>query len=112
MIAKGTLPDLFAGMNGTEKLYATWLEARKRNGEIHDWMYERVTLKLGNDCRLTPDFFVTLPNGEVEVHEVKGGFIREDARVKLRAAATMFPFMFRLAQYKNKLWTVTQVKRA
>ena len=112
MIAKATLPDLFAGMNGTEKLYATWLEARKRSGDISDWMYERVTFKLGDDLRYTPDFFVLLPNGEVEIHEVKGGFIRDDARVKLRAAATMFPFMFRLAQYKNKCWSVTQVKRA
>ena len=112
MIAKATLPDLFANMTGTEKLWAVSLEARKRRGEIHEWMYERVTLKLGDDLRYTPDFFVILPDGLIEIYETKGAFIREDARVKLRAAAEMFPFRFVLAQYKAKVWTAWEIKRA
>lgn len=112
MIGKATLPDLFAGMNKTEKMWAISLEARKRRGEIHDWMYERVTFKLGDDCRYTPDFFVILLDGMIEIYETKGAFIREDARVKLKAAATMFPFFrFVLAQYKKKVWTAWEIRR-
>jgi hypothetical protein len=112
VIAKATLPDLFAGMNKTEKLFAFSLEAQQRQGIVHSWMYERVTLKLGDDCRYTPDFFVILPDGQITIYETKGAFIREDARVKLRAAAEMFPFRFILAQYKKKVWTAWEIKRA
>ena len=100
MTARITLrqPDLFAGMNKLEANYAMGLEAQKRAGKITLWRYERLTLKLADDTRYTPDFYVLYPDGTVQLIETKG-FMRDDARVKLRVAATQYPeFEFILVQ--------------
>lgn len=92
------LPDLFAGMNRLEATFAASLEAKRRAGEIVLWRYERVTLKLADDTRYTPDFWVLELDGSVSIIEVKG-FFREDALVKLKVAASQFPeFRFYLFQ--------------
>jgi len=105
-------PDLFVGMNQTERVYALILEAAKRNGALRSWRYECVTLKLADGVRYTPDFLVIRGDGTAEFHEVKGGFIRDDARVKLRVAARQFPeFVFQLAQCTRGQWTVTEIAR-
>jgi hypothetical protein len=94
-LARARPADLFAGMNGTERDYAITLEARKRDGLIADWRFEAVTLVLAPDCRYTPDFLVLCPDGLIELHETKGHW-REDAKVKIRVAARLFPwFTFR-----------------
>ena len=91
-------PDLFAGMNKLEASYAMSLEAKKRAGKIVLWRYERVTLKLADDTRYTPDFYVLELDGSVSLIEVKG-FMRDDALVKLKVAASQFPeFRFYLYQ--------------
>ena len=95
-----------SGMNKTEARYADLLTIAKGAGEILDWKYEAVTFKLGPDLRYTPDFFVVNVDWEVEFHETKGGFIREDAWQKLKTAAGMFDFRFILCQWtKEKGWT-------
>ena len=78
-------------MNKTEAGYALLLEARKRAGQVQDYWFEGLTLKLAHDTRYTPDFFVVLADGSCELHEVKG-FMRDDANVKLKVAARLFPF--------------------
>lgn len=80
-------------MNKTEGEYALLLEARKRQNEILDYWFEGMTFKLAHDCRFTPDFIVQLHDGVLECHEVKG-FIEDDALVKIKVAAQMFPFRF------------------
>jgi hypothetical protein len=80
------------------------LRARQLTGEIAWFAFEAVTLKLADDTRYTPDFAVMLTNGTIEMHEVKG-FMRDDARVKLRVAARLFPFVFRLARKTKDGWT-------
>ena len=79
-------------MNGTERARAIVLEARKRDGQIRDWRFEQVTLKLAPDCRYTPDFWIVENDGSVTVEETKG-FWRDDAKVKIRVAATLFPWL-------------------
>ena len=96
VVARGTVRD--QGMNKTEAEYAGMLEERKARREIAWWKYEAITFKLADDTRYTPDFAVMLPNGEFEIHETKGGFIREDGWQKLKIAAGMFPFRFFLCQ--------------
>lgn len=79
-------------MNRTEAAYSLVLEAQRRRGAIRSWAFETVTLKLGDDCRYTPDFLVINASDEVEFHETKG-FERDDSKVKRRiAASTVFPF--------------------
>jgi hypothetical protein len=97
-------------MNKTEEAYSIILEAKKRNGEIREYAYESLTLKLAKDTRLTVDFMVIASDDTLEMHEVKGGFVREDAWMKLKIAAQLFPFRFRLAQYKSKSWTIADVE--
>ncbi len=98
-------------MNKTEAAYAVVLEARKRSGEIREYHYESLTVKLADGVRYTPDFYVILADDSLELHEVKGGFVRDDARIKLRVAARHTPFTYILAQYKNKAtgWTIKRV---
>ncbi len=84
-------------MNGHEAAYDRILALRKQSGDILDYGYERVTLKIAGDCRLTMDFDVHLPDGEVQFHEVKASSkgkprMEDDARVKLKCAADTFPF--------------------
>ena len=110
-VATGALrePD----MNKTEAEYAQMLEARRVSGEILWWVYEAVTLKLADNTRYTPDFLVMLADGTLEIHETKGGFIREDGWLKLKVAAGMFPFRFFLCQKQAKKagggWTIRRV---
>lgn len=97
------------GMNKTEMEYARELELRKKAGEIVDWKYEPFSLKLANKTYYKPDFLLVFPD-HFEIHEVKGTFIREDAIVKLKVAAKMFPwFKFVLAQKKRKYWVIKEV---
>jgi hypothetical protein len=97
-------------MNKTEIAFSLILEARKRNGEIVTYGYERVTLKLADDTRYTPDFYAVDCEDGLVFYEVKGGHIRDDARVKLQVAATMYPrFVFIRAQYVKGSWTETPI---
>lgn len=60
-------------------------------GEM-DWIgIQSVTLKLGDDCRYTPDF-PTMQNGKILFWEVKGKHVWEDSIIKIKTAASQFPF--------------------
>ncbi len=91
------------GMNKTEALWADNLALLKRGSEIEWFMFEAVTFKLAKDTRYTPDFAVMLPDGLMQFHEVKG-FWREDAKVKIKVAAAMFPFEFIAIKRENGEW--------
>lgn len=99
-VAVGTVRE--SDMNRTEAEYAGMLEARKAKGEILWWVFEGMTLKLADNTRYTPDFVVMVSDGALEIHEIKGGFIREDGWLKLKVAAGMFPFRFFLCQKRAK----------
>lgn len=93
-------------MNKTEARYADVLRFR---ADVAWHRYEGITLKLGPDARYTPDFFLMLVDGTLECHETKG-FRRDDAMVKLRVAAGMFPFAFRLCEYTSKYgWKIREI---
>lgn len=80
-------------MNQTETAYAELLEANKQAGEILWYSFEGMTFKLADNTRYTPDFAVMRADGLIEIHEVKG-FWRDDARIKIKVAAELFPFRF------------------
>jgi hypothetical protein len=71
--------------------------------------YEAITLKLAHDTRYTPDFFAIMPDGELRCYEVKGAFAREDSIIKLRVAASMFPFKFILVRREGDRWIEREV---
>ena len=79
--------------NKTESAYGAELEMRKRIGEIAWYRFEGLKLRLADNTFFTPDFAVMLEDGTMEIHEVKG-FWTDDARVKIKVAAEMYPFRF------------------
>ncbi len=89
-------------MNKLEAEYAQQLEMDRRAGLISWFEFEPFKLRLAGKTFYTPDFAVVrtweAPNNifvnELEFHETKGGFWRDDARVKIKVAAAMFPFKF------------------
>lgn len=89
--ALGRLP--IGKMNKTESAYGDLLELRRRAGEIAWFKFEGLKLRLADNTFYTPDYFVMLANGELEVHEVKGHW-EDDARVKIKVAASLYPFRF------------------
>lgn len=95
-----------AGMNGIEKRYAAYLDGRIALGQVRGWGFARMTLRLADDCRYTPDFDVQMVDGTLEFHEVKGHW-RDDARVKIRVACDRYPwFQFRAITSQQGAWVV------
>lgn len=99
--ALGRLP---AGqMNKTEAAYANELELRKRVGEIQWYSFEGIKLRLADNTFYSPDFFLMRADGTLECKEVKG-FWQDDARVKIKVAASMFPFRFTAVKKSKQGW--------
>lgn len=80
-------------MNKTEQEYEQQLKWRQRSGEVAWYKFEGIKLRLADSTFYSPDFFVMLSDGTLEVHEVKGHW-RDDARVKIKVAAELYPFRF------------------
>ena len=76
-------------MNGLEKRYAGHLEERKAVGEILTYQFEPKKFVLAPKTTFTVDFLVLVADWSLEAHEVKGHW-EDDARVKIKVAATMF----------------------
>lgn len=119
-------PRSLTGMNSTESQFHLWLKTRQEKGEISDVKFEGITLKLGDDCRYTPDFSYVAEDGVLELVEVKAGQVKakivggklrttaktlmtEAGRLRLHVAAEMFPFRFRLATLAGGRWIVEDV---
>lgn len=79
--------------NRSEADYEAYLRQRARAGEVLWYRFEGLKLRLADSTFYTPDFALMLADGSLEVHEVKG-FWEDDARVKVKVAAEMYPFRF------------------
>lgn len=88
-------------MNATEAEYGRELETLKAAGDVAWYRFEGVKLRLADNTFYTPDFAVMLCNGEMQIHEVKG-FWADDARVKIKVAAEMYPFRFFALKKRSK----------
>ena len=102
-------------MNRNEEQYGAHLKLRERAGEVAWFAYEAVKLRLANNTFYTPDFLVMLVNGDMEVHEVKGRkgdgyFAEDDAKIKVKVAAALYPFRFVIVwQQKGGGWDSADV---
>jgi hypothetical protein len=87
-----------AGLNKTEQAFYDYLKTREDPGVLRTVLPpQSVTLRIANGCRYTPDFVVAYHQYEDAVvelvaYEVKG-FMRDDAAVKIKVAATAFPWI-------------------
>ncbi len=93
-------------LNKTERRYLTWLEQQQ-----NFWIgVQCITLKLGHDCRYSPDFAAFDSEG-LRLIDVKAKWsngtvhIEDDAQVKLSVAARLFPmFHFVIAWPDGQVW--------
>jgi hypothetical protein len=92
-------------MNKTEAIYAERLSADR---DVLYWKFEPLKFRIAKQTNYTPDFMAVTQN-EIWIIEVKGGYEREDARLKWKTAAEMYP-MFRwfIARYVKKQWHVEE----
>lgn len=97
--ALGRLP--VGQMNKTEIAYAAVLEGLKRAGLVQWYRFEGLKLRLADKTFYTPDFAVMRDDGVIECHECKG-FWMDDAKVKIKVAAEMYPFRFMAAKQRAK----------
>jgi hypothetical protein len=87
--------------NKTELAYERMLEAARAAGDVLWFKFEGLKLRLADNTFYTPDFAVLAADGVMELHEVKG-FWADDARVKIKVAADLYPFRFRAVRAKSK----------
>ena len=99
MYALGRLKT--GAMNKTEQAYADFLGQQKQAQHILWYKFEGVKLRLADNTFYTPDFVVMLANGALQLREVKG-FWRDDAKVKIKVAADIYPFQFIAVKVRPK----------
>jgi len=87
--------------NRTEQAYEDMLKEMLIAGEILWYKFEGVKLRLADNTFLTVDFSVMNKHNGLEMHEVKGHWM-DDARVKIKVAAELYPFRFIAAKPKPK----------
>ncbi|AJX00744.1 hypothetical protein BM43_3189 [Burkholderia gladioli] len=90
-------------MNKTESAYAQLLDAELAAGLILWFRFEALKLRLADNTFYTPDFPVITASGSLEFREVKGRWT-DDARVKIKVAATQYPFRFLAIQRAGSGW--------
>lgn len=93
-----------AKLNKTEYAYLLHLRAQ------HGWVgVQCFTLKLADDCRYSPDLW-THDRVGFTAWEIKG-FWRDDAKVKIKVAARLYPMIrFVVVQKVKGQWEHTPVK--
>jgi hypothetical protein len=102
-------------LNKTEQAYQDFLERRKAGGQVLWYRFEGVKLRLADNTFITVDFAVLLADGILEMHDVKGSkaIYQDDAKVKMKVAAEMYPFIFRVAYPRPKKdgggWLIEEV---
>lgn len=80
-------------MNNTEEAYSKHLESLKAEGIIAWFKFEGMKFRLAGNTFYTPDFAVMRSDGVLQMHEVKG-YWQDDARVKIKIAAELYPMDF------------------
>lgn len=99
-------------MNSLERAYADELTLRQAAGLIREWRFEPLKLRLAPATYYSPDFLVILSDDTVEIHEVKGRW-EDDARVKIKVAATLNPWFRFVAVTKRPKrdggWSVEEI---
>ncbi len=80
------------------------------DGALRVVRFEAVTLRLANGLVYTPDFWAITRANETVFYEVKGPYIREDGKIKLKMAAQTYPdYTFYLARWADNEWWIERV---
>ena len=85
-----------------EEIYGEILDVRKIRGEIIDHAFQPEKFRLGDGSWYTPDFRVIENDRLITRLEIKGGVIREAARVRFLVAAGLHPYRFVMVYHEPK----------
>ena len=100
-------------MNKTEERFAQMLELERHAGKVQWWKFEAIKLMLAKNTSITVDFGVLPDTGILTMIDVKGSkaMVTDDARVKMKVAAEMYPFVFKLAypRAKGEGWDIEEI---
>jgi hypothetical protein len=108
-----TVRPVRGSMNGTERRYAQHLEHRVRKGEVAAFWFEPVKFRLADKTWFTVDFMVMLAEGQIELHECKGGWVEDDAAVKMKVQSEAYwIFPVKLVREKPRgCFLITEIGR-
>lgn len=88
------------GLNGFEEAYQEKLEGMRLERGIISYKFEALKFRLADNTFYTPDFMVVYPE-HIEFHEIKGMPATDDAIVKFKVVAEMYP-QFRWLMIRGK----------
>lgn len=100
-------------MNKTEERFAQMLELERYAGRVKWWKFEGIKLMLAKNTSLTVDFAILPETDILTLIDVKGSkaMVTDDARVKMKLAAELYPFVFKLAypRAKGEGWEIEEI---
>ena len=100
-------------MNKTEERFAQMLELERHAGKVQWWKFEGIKLMLAKNTSLTVDFAILPETDILTLIDVKGSkaMVTDDARVKMKLAAELYPFVFKLAypRAKGEGWDIEEI---
>lgn len=79
-------------MNKTERAYSERLEEQKAKGEIIDWKFHPMNVRLAKDTFYEVDFLVLHADMGLAIHETKGEFTTEKGQAKIKLCAEALPW--------------------
>jgi hypothetical protein len=95
-------------MNKLEARYAGHLDLLKMSGQLKQWWFEAIALRIGQRCFWHPDFLIEQKDGRLELHDTKG-HVKDDALVKAKAIASKFPFPVYHVKWIKGQWQQTRI---
>ena len=100
-------------MNKTEERFAQMLELERHAGKVQWWKFEGIKLMLAKNTSLTVDFAILPETDILTLIDVKGSkaMVTDDARAKMKVAAELYPFVFKVAypRAKGEGWDIEEI---
>lgn len=100
-------------MNKTEARFAQLLELERHAGKVKWWKFEGIKLMLAKNTSITVDFAVLPDTDILTMIDVKGSkaLFTDDARAKMKVAAELYPFVFKVAypRAKGEGWEIEEI---
>lgn len=79
-------------MNKTEQAYAEHLDRLKLAGEVLDWKFHPMNIRLADRTFYEVDFLVLHADMTLAIHETKGGYTSEKGQLKIKLVAEAMPW--------------------
>ncbi|MFJ9451488.1 hypothetical protein [Herbaspirillum sp. NPDC101397] len=89
--ALGRMPK--GRMNKTEAAYAAYLGRQQLAGEILEFRFHPLRVRLADNTYYEIDFLVMGKDMGLEFHETKGGFTTDKGQMKIKLCAEALPFI-------------------